>query len=480
MVAPRLVAPVEAEPFRTAFAAIRREFEVPDGFPTPVLETADRAAQSPPGAQWPRRDARDVPLVTIDPAGSRDLDQAFFAARRPGGGTRVSYAIADVAAFVTAGDPVDAEAWRRGVTIYLPDGRAPMLPEALCEGAASLLPDADRPAILWTFDLDGDGNVVTTTVERATVRSRAALSFDAVQQQLDAGTAGDVLVLLREVGMQRHALAAARGAIELDLPSQEVHAVGDGTYALDYRAPLPAESWNAQISLLTGIEAARIMIAAGVGVLRTLPPVAPQQLARLQRSAQALGVAWPPGVSWADVVAALDRTRPGDAAFLVQATHVLRGASYERLDANNTRDPSTIPQHAGVGAPYAHVTAPMRRLVDRYANEIVVATSAGRTPPAWATDVLDALTTEMRDATHRAAQIDRAAIDAVEVIALAHRIGDAFDAVVVDRNDKGSILQLRDPAVVASVAAPLTLGAAVSVRVDGVDPVARRVSLSVV
>ena len=75
--------------------------------------------------------------MTIDPAGSRDLDQAFHAERRPHG-FRVRYAIADVAAFVAPGGALDREAFARGVTLYLPDGRAPLYPDVLGEGAASL------------------------------------------------------------------------------------------------------------------------------------------------------------------------------------------------------------------------------------------------------------------------------------------------------------------------------------------------------
>ena len=72
------------------------------------------------------------------------------------------YAIADVAAFVAPGGALDRESTRRGATLYLPDGRAPMLPDVLCEGAASLLADGDRPAVVWTIDLDSDGAATST------------------------------------------------------------------------------------------------------------------------------------------------------------------------------------------------------------------------------------------------------------------------------------------------------------------------------
>src|SRR5262249_5207642 len=163
-------------------------------------------------------------------------------------------------------------------------------------------------------------------------------------------------------------------------PSQTVVPDGNGGYALAYDAPLPGEGWNAQVSLLAGMEAARIMVAAHTGIVRTVPAPLPWQQDRLHRTAAALHVAWPRGSKWSDVGRTLARPRPDDAAFLIQASHLLRGAGYTKLDASNTSSLAAAPRHAGVAAPYAHVTAPLRRLADRYANEIVLAQCTGATP----------------------------------------------------------------------------------------------------
>jgi len=238
------------------------------------------------------------------------------------------------------------------------------------------------------------------------------------------------------------------------------------------------EGWNAQISLLTGMEAAKIMIDAHAGILRTVPAPEQWQLDRLRRTAVALHVAWPDGAQWADVLRTLDRGDPDAAAFLKQAAHLLRGAGYVKLDAANTADPAQVPIHAGVAAPYAHVTAPLRRLADRYANEIVLAHCAGHAPPAWATDALDALVETMQDATHRDAGIERAVVDAVECALLMNRIGEQFVGVVVDRNKQGVVVQLRSPAVVAPLTADVALGDTVTVTLRAVDPVRRHVELA--
>nr|MDT0526822.1 RNB domain-containing ribonuclease [Streptomyces sp. DSM 41633] len=129
-------------------------------------------------------------------------------------------------------------------------------------------------------------------VRRALVRSRAKLDYAGVQRRIDARTAEEPLALLREIGRLREEQELARGGISLDVPEQEITG-RDGSYGLAYRAPLPAEAWNAQISLLTGIAAAHLMAEAGTGILRTLPTDPDGAVARLRRSARARRVARP-------------------------------------------------------------------------------------------------------------------------------------------------------------------------------------------
>jgi exoribonuclease R len=470
-------APAELPPFRDAFRRIRAEFDVPDDFPIAVQEEAEKVAAGGPAnldgaGSGSRQDARNVPFVTIDPEGSRDLDQAYHAERR-GGGFRVRYAIADVAAFVGPGGAVEAESFRRGVTVYLPDGRAPQLPNVIGEGAASLLPNQERPALLWTIDLDERGVSIATRLERATVRSRRALTYVDAQRELDRGHADVPLALLREIGELRLRLEDERGGVSLDLPTQEVVALSTGAFDLRYEAPLPVERWNAQISILAGIEAAKIMVEAGVGIVRTVPEPSGAFLARLHRTAEALQVAWPADARWSEVVRGLDRSKAGDAAFLIQAAHALRGSGYALIDKGTAAPPI----HAGIGSVYAHVTAPLRRLADRFANEIVLSHCAGAEPPAWAVARLPELVKTMEESTGREARIEHAVIDAVECAVLAGYVGERFDATVVDEHDKGVVVQIPEPAVVAPLAAERPLGAKVAVVLEAVDPVARRVEL---
>ncbi|MFF7436550.1 RNB domain-containing ribonuclease [Streptomyces sp. NPDC008122] len=456
-------------PLRAALRALRTELGIPEGFPPAVLAEAEAAAKNP---RLPSHDATDIPFFTIDPPTSTDLDQAVHLARRADGGYRVHYAIADVAAFVTPGGAIDAEAHRRVLTLYFPDGKVPLHPPVLSEGAASLLPGEPRPALLWRVDLDAEGRRVATDVRRALVRSRAKLDYEGVQRRIDDGTAEEPLALLRDIGRLREALEAERGGISLHVPEQEI-VERDHTYTLEYRAPLPADGWNAQISLLTGMAAADLMTAAGTGILRTLPTAPDGAVARLRRSAQALGVDWPHHVSYADVVRSADPTNPRHAAFLQECTSLLRGAGYTVFTDGHVPTPAV---HAAVADEYTHATAPLRRLVDRYAGELCVAAVAGDEPPEWVRAALPALPDEMATGARRANTVERESVDIVEAALLRERVGEIFDAYVIDvkeREPAVGTVHLEDPAVVARIEggeAKLPLGEWLRVRLSEADP----------
>jgi exoribonuclease R len=467
---PRWPAAAEGGP---DFAAIRAEFDVPEEFPPAVLAEAERRAAEPP---LPELDATDVPLVTLDPVGSRDLDQAVHLAAR-GDGYRVSYAIADVGGVVVLGGAIDAEARRRGQTLYSPDRRTPLHPPVLSEGAASLLADQLRPAVLWTIDLDADGEPVRVDLRRARVRSRAQLNYPAVQAQADAGTLPEPLALLPEVGALLQRRAIERGAIELGTPDQEVVAGTGGGWTLALRGDLPVEGWNAQISLLTGRCAAGLMLDGGVGVLRTLPPARPEDVARLRLLAPALGVDWPADAGPGEVIAGLDAGRPGHVAFLEEAVTLLRGAAYTPFDGS----PPAQPLHSGVAAPYAHVTAPLRRLIDRFGTEVCLALAVGQEPAAGLRAALPELPALMAASDRRTREVERAVVDATEAWLMRSRIGETFSAVAVDADDGRGTVVLDDLAIRGRCTGEgLRPGTRVRVRLEEADVAGRTIRFALV
>lgn len=453
------------------FDAIRAEFELPRAFPPAVEAEAARAVAAGP-RPGDRVDATDLALVTIDPPGARDLDQALAVQRRAGG-FRVHYAIADLGAFVDPGGALDDEVRRRGQTLYLPDGNVPLHPTVLSEGAASLLPGEVRPAALWTMDCDADGVLTGAVVRRALVRSRERFDYATVQAAFDAGTPHPSLAALPELGRLRREHAVARGAVELALPDQEVEPDGRGGWRLALRPRTDVDAWNAQISLLTGMAAADLMLAAGVGVLRTLPVAGNGAVRRLRRSALSLGIRWPRGVEVAEVLSGLDPARPEAMALYMDATRLLRGAAYTAFDGA----PPEVATHAGLGAPYAHVTAPLRRLVDRFATEVCLALSADRPVPEWARAALPELPGRMDGSDALANRVDKACLDQVEAWVLGNRLGGEFDAIVLRSEGGPAEVFLTDPPVIAKCAgADLPEGETVRVRLVEVDAEARRVS----
>ena len=461
--------------FDQGIAAIQQQLKLQPDFP-PAVEAAASAAAA--NVKLPDLDRTDIPLVTIDPPESTDLDQAM-ALERSAGGYRVYYAIADVASFVAAGDPLDVEANKRGETMYGADSRILLYPAPLTEGATSLLQDQVRPAVLWTIDLDKTGEISAIDVRRGRVKSRQKCDYAGVQQQLDAGTADPVWTLLREIGQLRQQLERARGGVSLNLPEQEISRSG-GQWQIEYRANHPVEDWNAQISLLTGMAAARLMVQAKVGILRTLPPPDAPSIQRLRLTAQALGIAWPDGRNYPDFIRALDPAQPKQVAMMMACTAVLRGAAYAAFDGALPAQP----MHSAIAAEYAHCTAPMRRLVDRYVSEVCIALCARQPVPQWALDALPKLPDTMAASDRISHEYERAITDLTEAVIMAPHVGATYPGTIVELNHPRNgganegLVMLRDPAIEAHVDAnggALQLGSEVNVRLTRADPVQRAI-----
>ncbi|MGW4327316.1 RNB domain-containing ribonuclease [Nocardia sp. NPDC004573] len=467
------------------FGAIRSEFGLASAYPAEASAEARDAVDAFAGD---RVDRTDIPFVTIDPPGAMDLDQALHIERTAGGFT-VHYAIADVGAVIYPDGALAKESGARGQTFYLPDGIVPLHPPVLSEGSASLLPDRPRPAALWTIELDDQAEPVRFSVVRALVRSRARLDYLRVQADAESGSLHPSIAALPEFGTRRIEAGVARGAIGLRLPAQTIiedeHA--DGHWRLVVEPRTAADDWNEQVSLLTGMCAARIMLDGDaparerVALLRTMPPPSAPALESMRRTAQALGVAWPDGEPVGQMLARLDTRTPAALVLMSEATTLLRGASYTVVDgaAGETPGPDTL-RHSAIGAPYAHVTAPLRRLSDRFATEICLARCAGTEVPRWVRDGLTGAADAMRRSDSVAGKIERACIDLTESSVLARRIGAEFDAVVVREanGNRPAVVFVADPPVLGPCGGNPPEGESVRVRLLSADPAERKVSFT--
>jgi exoribonuclease R len=562
------------------FGAIRSEFGLASAYPAEAISEARDAVDAFAGN---RIDRTDIPFVSIDPPGAMDLDQALHLERTDSGFT-LHYAIADVGAVINPDGALAAEAGARGQTFYLPDGAVPLHPPVLSEGTASLLPDQTRPAALWTIELDENAEPLRFSVVRAMIRSRARLDYAGVQADADAGRLHPSIAALPEFGKRRIEAGLTRGAIGLRLPAQSVirDDRSDGHWRLVLEPRTAADDWNEQVSLLTGMCAARIMLdgtppsGERIALLRTMPPPVDSAIDSMRRTAAALGIAWPADQSVGRMLAGLDLNTPAALVLMSEATGLLRGAGYtvlrapvaqesrsdpaqtnavqpnamrpnavtskdaqpngarrsvaqadagqssagrvnaigasagtsdvggssaepssagtasaarpdpgqSKVGSSNNRQPHAQQpnnlQHGAIGAPYAHVTAPLRRLPDRFATEICLALCAGTDVPQWVRDGLTPTAESMRRSDGVANKVERACIDLTEATLLAARSGVEFDAVVVREanGNRPAEVFIADPPVVGPCVGSPPEGATVRVRLVSADPANRKITFA--
>jgi exoribonuclease R len=441
---------------------IRAEVDIPDAFPPEVVAAAERAASRPVGAQSGHVDRTALRFATLDPASSIDLDQAF-AIEVAGTDIVLHYAIADVGWFVQPGDPLDVEAFRRGVTVYLPDRRATLYPPVLSESAASLLPNVDRPAVVFTVRVDESGESTIDGVERALVRSTAKLAYDDVSP-------ADLPPGFEELHRRIVAAEERRGAPRVEFPEQEISVDGNGDYSLTFRPRLASEEQNAAMSLATNLAVAKLLFAAGTGLFREMPSVDERHLRRLRNSARAFGLDWPGDVALDEFERSLPRADPRSSAFLMAVRRAAGGASYAPFVHGHT------PWHSAMAATYAQATAPLRRLQDRYVIEATLAVANGKPVPDDIAAAFERLPNAMALADQRAARAEREAIALTEAVVLSDCVGQTFRGVVVDESEYGVEVQLESPAVLARVKAKsVDPGDDVVLRLVAVDIDARRV-----
>ena len=217
------------------------------------------------------------------------------------------------------------------------------------------------------------------------------------------------------------------------------------------------------------------MLSGQIGILRTMPGPDRNALARFHRQAAALGARWAAETPYGMFLRSLNRADPRQLAIVHEAAALFRGAGYTPF----VGDMPEQAEHAAVAAPYSHVTAPLRRLTDRFGLVVCESLCRGVDVPSWARDALPSLPAVMAESDRLAGALERASTDAVEAAVLAPSVGSIFDAVVVDvHHDGGGSVQIAEPAVLAPVSGPVQLGAAIKVRLVLADLEQRAVRFS--
>jgi exoribonuclease R len=262
----------------------------------------------------------------------------------------------------------------------------------------------------------------------------------------------------------------ARGATRVDAPEQEVEPDPQGGMHLVYRPRLESEDMNAALSLATNLAVAAQLFEARTGLFRVMDEPDERAIRRLRHEARALGVAWPDDVPLVDFARTLKAADPAQAAVQLAIRRAGGAARYEPYAVDQ------VPWHAAMAATYAHATAPLRRLADRYVVLASLALANGQPVPDDVAAAFQTVPDVMQRADAVGSQIDRAVIDLVEAVVLTGQEATTFAAVVTDTDERGARIQLCDVAVVARVASRTAEpGDAVRVKLVEVNVKERRV-----
>jgi exoribonuclease R len=240
---------------------------------------------------------------------------------------------------------------------------------------------------------------------------------------------------------------AQRGAARVNPPAQELVMTEKGDYQLVLRPPLESEVRNAALSLATNLAVAEVLQAHRTGLFRVMAEPDEGAITRLRHTAKGLGIFWPNEAPLAAVERLLDPAEPAHATFMLAIQRASQGAGYVPFRESET------PWHAAVAATYAHATAPLRRLADRYVVRATLAIANGQPVPQAVAAAFDKLPPVMAQAGALGSQLERAALDLAEAVLLQGREGETFAAVATDVDERGARIQLRDYPVVARLPA---------------------------
>ena len=425
----------------------------PDFPPEAQKQLADIKAHPPQLTPSDKvRDLRNLLWSSIDNDTSKDLDQIEVAERLPNGDVKVMIGIAEVDAFVAKDTPIDQHAERETTSVYTGVSIFPMLPNELSTGASSLLENSDRPAVVTEFVVNTGGSISSSNVYRAIVRNQAQLTYNAVGAWLEGTAAAPPKV-------------AASSALEAQLKLQDNVAQAlrklrfeHGALNLDTNEALPVVLNDQVVDVLNqGKNRATeviedFMIAANGVVARLLEKVSslrrivktPDHWDGIVRLAAAQGEnlpAQPDSKALNNFLLKRKSADPDHFADLSLAVIKLIGPGEYVLE----RPGEPAQGHFGLAVQdYTHSTAPNRRFADVVTQRLIKALLDGK-PGPYSDNDLAAIASNCTEKGDAARKVEREMSKRLAAIAMSHRVGETFDAIITGVTPKGTFVRVMQP-----------------------------------
>lgn len=481
---------------------IIRKHHIPHLFPEAVLENARAVAHLDESVVSARRDFRDLPIVTIDGETARDFDDAVLV-KEHRDGYELQVHIADVAQYVILGSPLDLEARLRGTSVYFPDRAVPMLPQELSTDICSLRPHEDRLVLSCIMQLDRKGAVLSYEVCEGVIRSARRMTYTQVHQVLSGDEAARaefaslvpeferMLTLAKILNHKRE----HRGSIDFDLPEPIIDFNDEGemqgilrsdrnwAHRLIEEFMLCANEcvadWHARVTpsiyrIHEKPDARRVIdfeetaahfgYSLGLGAL----PVKRVQFKSERREFRASNARNRGRQQHAPRQHEIPQELPVTPRMYQRLAHKIAGKPEERILAHlmlrslkQARYSEKNEGHFALATShYTHFTSPIRRYPDLIVHRISkalleagvsgVVDLAAKTPPEpvvappLAEDDLGAIARESSDNERRAAEAERELVEWKKVKFMQHRIGEDFDAMVMNTAKYGLFIELTD------------------------------------
>lgn len=425
----------------------------PDFPPEAQKQLADISAHPPQLTPSDKvRDLRNLLWSSIDNDTSKDLDQIEVAERLPNGDVKVMIGIADVDAFVAKDSPIDRHAKRETTSVYTGVTIFPMLPNALSTGASSLLPDVDRPAMVVEFAVNAGGALSSSNVYRAIVRNKAQLTYNAVGAWLD-GTApappkvaasSDLQAQLKlqdQVAQALKKLRFTNGALDLD--TDEVIPLFSNGQVVDVEKVKKNRATELIEDFMVAANGVVARLLEKVSSLRRIvrTPAHWDGIIRLAAEQSEKLPSTPDSKALNDFLVKRKAADPDHFADLSLAVIKLVGPGEYILER-----PGDSPEgHFGLAVQdYTHSTAPNRRFPDMVTQRLIKASLDGA-PGPYSDNDLAAIALNCTQKGDAARKVEREMSKRLSAMAMSHRVGETFDAMVTGTTPKGTFVRTAQP-----------------------------------